>query len=1357
MKKIQKNFEDYYLGLDLGTSSVGWAVTNQEYDLLKSHGKLLWGTRLFPEAKTAAERRVFRSSRRRLKRRKERIKLLQMIFSEEIAKVDIGFFQRLEDSKYHMEDKSIFQKNTLFFDEDYTDKDYHQEFPTIYHLRKFLLEGKKPKDIRHLYLALHHILSHRGHFLFEDMNVENVTDFSNSFESFQKYLREEFEIDFSWKKGKEKEVEEILKSVDRPKSEKEKLLVALVDHSEKKLDKQRQAMVGLMCGTKKKFSELFDEEDYKDLEIKSISFQEISYEEQRDQLEELLGEKILCLDYLKAIFDWAKLADILSGEKSISVAKVKSYEEHKKDLTDLKHILRSYSKKESMTFWKDKAAKVNYLQYIAGKCSQEELNKEIKKILSALKVEEKDLSTLEALKKKAENNRLLPKQVVKDNGVIPRQIHEYELKTILEKMRKYFPFLEVKDGECSNEEKLIKIFHFRIPYYVGPLNNSHDRAWIVKREKTKIYPWNFEQVVDIEASAEKFIENLTNKCTYLPTEDVLAKSSLLYSRFMVLNELNNLRVNGEKISVEWKQKIYEGLFQKEKKVTQKKLRDFLKRSNYGNTKEMVFTGIDGDFKSNLASYIDFARILSDKIQTEKGQKIAEDCIRWITIYPSEEKLLKKKIKTVYGDVLSEEQIKQISKLKYKDWGRLSYTFLEKISSHNPETGEVLNIIRMMWETKYNLMELLSRDFDFTKEMEEFNGQGEKGEEFSYDSIMKDTYFSPPVKRTIWQTLRIVKELRQITGKDPKKIFIEMARQEEKDKKRKDSRKDSLIALYKAIKEDKEDLLKSLETQTNDSLKSKKLYLYYTQMGRCMYSGDPIPFDSLKNENLWDIDHIHPRARRKDDSFDNLCLVKKELNSKKGDTYPFVNMEELSISRKTKEFWKFLQEKGFISQKKLERLTRIEEFTDDELANFIARQLVETRQSTKAVADILKSFFPNTKIVYVKASLVSEFRQEFKIVKSRDINDYHHAHDAYLNIVTGNVYNTKFTDNPRKFIEDRKVNNRRYNLTVKSVFTENDKYSSVWNEAMFEKIKNFIFNKKPIVTYYSYRQNGQLFNQTIITKEISDEKKGYIPLKSSDIRLQDIKKYGSYTSVAGSHFFLVEHTDKKNRIKTIETIPIYLRNNLNNTKVLEEYCIKELGLNMPRVCLEEIKYYSLLKIDGFFYYITSKSVANRISLLPAVQLMLEKDWYEYLRKLYKSRERNKIMEEVTEEKNKEFLKYIIHKLENSIYSRKKMSIKHKNIDSATQQVAEITKKLSQILKDESANIQKMDILEQTKVLIECVSLLEARVVKANLSTLNASDGSGEVKISNKVDKLEEIWLINQSVTGVYESYIDLKKV
>lgn len=33
----------YYLGLDMGTNSVGWAVTDQQYNLLKAKGKDLWG------------------------------------------------------------------------------------------------------------------------------------------------------------------------------------------------------------------------------------------------------------------------------------------------------------------------------------------------------------------------------------------------------------------------------------------------------------------------------------------------------------------------------------------------------------------------------------------------------------------------------------------------------------------------------------------------------------------------------------------------------------------------------------------------------------------------------------------------------------------------------------------------------------------------------------------------------------------------------------------------------------------------------------------------------------------------------------------------------------------------------------------------------------------------------------------------------------------------------------------------------------------------------------------------------------------------------------------------------------------
>ena len=103
----------------------------------------------------------------------------------------------------------------------------------------------------------------------------------------------------------------------------------------------------------------------------------------------------------------------------------------------------------------------------------------------------------------------------------------------------------------SNGEKIKQLFAFHIPYYVGPLNKNGDAeynkfSWAVRKSDEKVYPWNFSEVIDVEESAEKFIRRMTNKCTYLYGEDVLPKDSLLYSKFMVLNELNNLRLMGKR-------------------------------------------------------------------------------------------------------------------------------------------------------------------------------------------------------------------------------------------------------------------------------------------------------------------------------------------------------------------------------------------------------------------------------------------------------------------------------------------------------------------------------------------------------------------------------------------------------------------------------------------------------------------------------------------------------------------------------------------------------------------------------------------------------------------------------------------
>ena len=44
---------NYFLGLDLGTSSIGWAVTDQNYRLIRAKGKDLWGVRLFKGKRTS--------------------------------------------------------------------------------------------------------------------------------------------------------------------------------------------------------------------------------------------------------------------------------------------------------------------------------------------------------------------------------------------------------------------------------------------------------------------------------------------------------------------------------------------------------------------------------------------------------------------------------------------------------------------------------------------------------------------------------------------------------------------------------------------------------------------------------------------------------------------------------------------------------------------------------------------------------------------------------------------------------------------------------------------------------------------------------------------------------------------------------------------------------------------------------------------------------------------------------------------------------------------------------------------------------------------------------------------------------
>ena len=97
--------QDYCIGLDIGTNSTGYAMTDMNGYLLKHHKRSTFGAVLFDEASTAADRRIARSARRRLDRREQRIDFLQELLSEEIAKVDPVFFLRLNESFLQEDDR----------------------------------------------------------------------------------------------------------------------------------------------------------------------------------------------------------------------------------------------------------------------------------------------------------------------------------------------------------------------------------------------------------------------------------------------------------------------------------------------------------------------------------------------------------------------------------------------------------------------------------------------------------------------------------------------------------------------------------------------------------------------------------------------------------------------------------------------------------------------------------------------------------------------------------------------------------------------------------------------------------------------------------------------------------------------------------------------------------------------------------------------------------------------------------------------------------------------------------------------------------------------------------------------------
>lgn len=1301
------NKKEYAIGLDLGTNSVGWAVVDRDYNLLKYKGQHMWGTRIFEEGKSAAATRVLRSARRRNERRKERIRLLQMLFGDTVLEKDDGFFIRLEESFLHH--KSIDKvhgrdhKFNLFIGTDVgkTDKEYYKKYPTIYHLRADLASNVEKKDPRLIYLAMHHILKYRGNFLFEGKDVQTGASMQEGLQDLFEMIDSKLDASDSditiYDKSKFDEIQNILVDNSIPKfipkrfslegkeiKTKEACIVELfanayVDDKAKqaKVNKFSKALANALTGRRFILQDIIFDEVNKESNPKI----EINFSKDDDnKKEEILlaaGDNSNIVEGLELIYYAYLFNDILGGEKSISKAMVRIYEKHKKDLKILKNLFKkdglSKEEKKNGKFYLifNKKNIVNYASYVEStqllnkKKSEDENNDTETKVKGMtsnvskkvngkskkttrdefydflkLQIEELDDSPeKQYVLDEIEKDTFLPKINDVRNAAIPYQFHEDELKKIIENQKGYYSEL------AKNAEKILSILSFKRPYSVGVLYSSKGKSrfsWAEDIIRERVYPWNFNDLVDVDKMSENFISRMTNYCNYFEEEQVLPLCSITYQTYITLNELNKIRINRFPIDCDTKKKVFDELFCKKKSVSKKDLQIFLS-NNTGVYKGINIESIEGlsddnKFNGKMSTLADFRRILGDSFSKEDFNKY-EDAVRIITLF-NDEKIKIKQLEKVCG--FDKATAQKLAKLNYQKWGRFSKKFLNGIRSKNGKTiieelyggrlnsgykNECPNLNQLIYDEGLGFKEQVLKEKD-------------KIERFNYEEHVKDLYCSPAVKRQIWQALLIIEEIVQIMGDDPIGIFIESTRKPEAPKKSQ-SRVERLKQLYSSIKEENDYLIKSaeeklmqLQLDKNERLDNEKLYLYLLQLGRCMYSGEALDLDNL---NAYEIDHIVPRSYIKDDSFENRVLVKKIENQNRSNTLGIA----IDIITKQKSFWKFLYNKKFIGGRKYNNLLKTE-YTEDDLAGFIARQLVETNQTTKAVKELLEQRFVSEKtdVQPIKAQLVSELRYQqtdkgnLEFIKLRNLNYMHHAKDAYLTATIGLF--TKYTfpswgrdermamagirlkeiekeirlGNYKNEKEFNRLINKRYSLIVDMmVHGKGDDFIEVEEgELINERFKNLLktmsFNDCKLTKKLEFKANSNFYNQTIYPSREGRIPKKYLKDDNGINKPLAPELYGGFSGEQAEFMVVVRYDDvKKGEVKekySFEKIPVLIayQEKLQPGRLkehLEEIC----GLHNPKVVKKANKG-QLIKMEGHYVTIASdKEVTNAVQLvLPA---------------------------------------------------------------------------------------------------------------------------------------------------------------
>ncbi|RHW48766.1 hypothetical protein DS832_00520 [Bombilactobacillus bombi] len=345
----KKKSDNYNIGLDIGTSSVGWAVTDDHYQLFSLKKKNALGVRLFDGGNTAEERRGYRSVRRRLNRRKQRLQWLKEIFAPEINPIDPEFFARLNYSWVTHGDQQHQLFNHIVFNDQESEEEFYDKYPTISHLRSTMIHHPEQKfDLRLIYLAFHNLIKYRGNFLYESQG-EHLKSSGAQLQALLGELSQDLEaygleVDLTG-------IEEVLLDKNLSNSIKIDKSLKLVKnnisykYTQKDISKIK-IILNLMLGLLDDLAPIIkvipiDKKEFK------IKFSDGNIDTKLEQVQDSLTDtQNALLEKIYQIYNEIILAKMINGKTYLSDSWVELYEQHHAQLQDLKQMWHKLSLKK---------------------------------------------------------------------------------------------------------------------------------------------------------------------------------------------------------------------------------------------------------------------------------------------------------------------------------------------------------------------------------------------------------------------------------------------------------------------------------------------------------------------------------------------------------------------------------------------------------------------------------------------------------------------------------------------------------------------------------------------------------------------------------------------------------------------------------------------------------------------------------------------------------------------------------------------------------------------------------------------------------------------------------------------------